>query len=486
MPRTLGMLLSPETAVPPALAGLSISGLTADSREVKPGYLFAALSGANVDGAKFLPQAFAAGAVAALCAKGAGGGESRAIASSNPRRAFALAAARFYGEQPELSVAVTGTNGKTSVAAFTREIWQSMGFRAASIGTIGVVGPGGTSTLGHTTPDPVHLHQAIAALADDHVKHLVIEASSHGLAQYRLDGLRLSAGAFTNLTRDHLDYHATLEDYFNAKMRLFEELLPEGAPAVINSDSDHAGEVASRAKAHGLRVFTVGKTGEGLRLLSAAREGLGQKITVRGAEREYIVYLPLVGDFQLSNALVAAGLVIATGGEEALAMHALESLKGARGRLELAGKTPLGAPVFVDYAHTPDALENALRALRPYAAGKLVVAFGAGGDRDRGKRPLMGEVAARLADRVIVTDDNPRTEDPASIRAAMLAAAPGAVEIGDRASAIAAAIKGLAAGDVLLVAGKGHEEGQTIGKTTIPFSDHAAVAAALRGEAYHG
>jgi UDP-N-acetylmuramoyl-L-alanyl-D-glutamate--2,6-diaminopimelate ligase len=479
-------LLNGDAQVATQVAALQVTGLTADSREVKPGYVFAALPGTQADGTKFLPQAFAAGAVAAIAAKGTRSDKGPIIEVDNPRRVFSLMAARFHGKQPELAVAVTGTNGKTSVAAFTREIWQEMGFRAASIGTIGVVGPSGTSYLGHTTPDPMHLHEALAALADDHVKHLVMEASSHGLAQYRLDGVRLAAGAFTNLTRDHLDYHATLEDYFSAKMRLFDDLLPQGSAAVINADSEHAAEVSRRAAARGLRPFGVGHTGTGLRVITAKREGFGHKIEVKGPERSHHIYLPLVGDFQLSNALVAAGLVIATGGEETLAMHALESLKGARGRLELVGKTNEGAPVFVDYAHTPDALENALSALRPYARGRLAVVFGAGGDRDRGKRPLMGAAAAKLADRVIVTDDNPRTEDPALIRAAVLAAAPGAAEIGNRAEAIATAVRGLEAGDVLLVAGKGHEEGQTIGKETVPFSDHEAVTHALRGEPYHG
>lgn len=463
-----------------------MTGLTADSRAVKPGYLFAALPGTTMDGAKFLPQAFAAGAVAAIAAAGTVSDKGPVIAVDNPRRAFALAAARFHDEQPELAVAVTGTNGKTSVASFTREIWQAMGFRAASIGTIGIVGPSGAAGLSHTTPDPVQLHEAIAALAQDHVKHLVLEASSHGLAQYRLDGVRLSAGAFTNLSRDHLDYHATVDEYFDAKMRLFDELLPQGAPAVFNADSDRAAEVERRANARGLRPFGVGHAGEGLKLVSSQREGFGHKILVQAPEREHRIYLPLVGDFQLSNALVAAGLVIATGGEEALALHALELLRGAKGRLELVGRTKDGSPVFVDYAHTPDALENALAALRPYTKGKLVAVFGAGGDRDRGKRPLMGAAATKFADRVIVTDDNPRTEDAGAIRAAVLAAAPGAAEIGNRAKAIAAAVAGLEAGDVLLVAGKGHEEGQTIGKETIPFSDHEAVAHALRGEDYHG
>ena len=427
------------------------------------------------------------GAVAVIASEGATAGNGQLVFQvDNPRRVFALAAARYFGKQPELAVAVTGTNGKTSVASFVREIWQEMGFRAASIGTIGVVGPEVTTYLGHTTPDPVHLQKALAELADDHVKHLVMEASSHGLSQYRLDGVRLAAGAFTNLTRDHLDYHATLDDYFDAKMRLFEELLPEGAAAVVNVEGDHAKAVIERSAARGLKVHTVGKGGNLLDVLSVTREGLGQQLRLLGPMGEHRVYLPLVGAFQLSNALVAAGLVLATGGEEALTMHALETLKGAKGRLDLVGKTEQGAPVFVDYAHTPDALVNALSALRPYTEGRLFVVFGAGGDRDPGKRPLMGQAATQNADVAIVTDDNPRTEDPALIRKAVLAGAPGAMEIGGRAEAIAAAVGLLHKGDVLLVAGKGHEEGQTIGRETIPFSDHGAVAAALRGEEYRG
>jgi UDP-N-acetylmuramoyl-L-alanyl-D-glutamate--2,6-diaminopimelate ligase len=298
--------------------------------------------------------------------------------------------------------------------------------------------------------------------------------------------LRLSAGAFTNLSRDHLDYHATFEDYFNAKMRLFEELLPACAPAVINADTPDAARIVKRAAAHGLQPFTIGRHGGNIKLLAAVREGFGQRLDVQGPSRRHTVLLPLVGDFQTSNALVAAGLVIATGGEEELVFHALASLKGARGRLDLVARTVEGAPVFVDYAHTPDALENAMTSLRPYVRGKLHVVFGCGGDRDKGKRPLMGAVAARLADRRYVTDDNPRTEEPKAIRAEILAASPGAIEIGSRAEAIRAAVDALGAGDVLLVAGKGHEEGQKIGNTVIPFSDHDAVKAAIAGVDYRG
>lgn len=486
MTATLARLVVSEVSLPDTAASLPISGLTADSREVKAGYLFAALPGTVVDGAKFIGQAFERGASAVIAAKGAYKGSGLVIETSNPRQLFAKAAARFFGKQPDLAVAVTGTNGKTSVAAFVREIWQAMGFRAASLGTVGLVGPGVSEYLSHTTPDPVQLHGMLAKLSEDHIEHLVLEASSHGLAQFRLDGVRFSAAAFTNLTRDHLDYHGSAENYFDAKMRLFEELLPAGAPAVINADTPYGAEAIKRAGTCGLKIFTVGKLGSGLKLLASRREGFGQHLDVQGPQKRHSVYLPLVGEFQTSNALVAAGLVIATGGEETMALHALESLHGAKGRLELVGKSKTGAPIFVDYAHTPDALENAVTSLRPYTDERLVVVFGAGGDRDKGKRPLMGTVAARLADVKIVTDDNPRTEDASVIRSEIMAACPGAKEIADRAKAILTAVDGLAAGDVLLVAGKGHEEGQTVGTTVIPFSDHDAVLAAIQGEIYHG
>ena len=486
MGMTLAKLLGPDALVPEAFGALHVAGLTADSREIKPGFVFAALPGTVVDGAKYIGQAFASGAVAAIAGKGVTSSAGPVIEAANPRKTFAHMASRYFGKQPDTIVAVTGTNGKTSVAAFVRQIWQSMGFRAASIGTVGVVGPEGAEYLAHTTPDPMQMHSILARLADDHVQHLALEASSHGLAQYRLDGIRFSAAGFTNLTRDHLDYHATLEDYFDAKMRLFDELLPPGAPAVINVDAPYGADATARAKKRGLKVFTVGKHGVDLKLSYAARDGMGQQLVLHTANRQLSVYLPLVGEFQTSNALVAAGLVLATGGEEALTLHALESLHGAKGRLELVAQSKRGASIFVDYAHTPDALENAASALRPYTDRKLVVVFGCGGDRDKGKRPQMGAIAARLADSVIVTDDNPRGEDAKTIRAEILAACPGAAEIGDRAKAIRLAVDGLASGDVLLIAGKGHEEGQTIGKTVLPFSDHEAVRAAIAGLDYHG
>jgi UDP-N-acetylmuramoyl-L-alanyl-D-glutamate--2,6-diaminopimelate ligase len=483
----LSRLLPGDAALPHGMPDIAITGLTADSRDVKPGYLFAALPGTSVDGARFIPQAVAAGAVAIVAGEAANDpGSAAFIPSVNPRRLFAQMAARFAGAQPDIVVAVTGTNGKTSVASFVRQIWESMGFRSASIGTVGIVGPSGEEYLKHTTPDPVKLHATLAKLAADHVTHLSLEASSHGLAQYRLDGVRIAAGAFTNVTRDHLDYHPSFEDYFTAKARLFRELLLPGAAAVINADVPQAGELEDIARARRLQLFTVGYKGKGLRILASRRDGFGQQLVVMGPKLTHEFVLPLVGEFQASNALVAAGLVIATGGEEMLAMHALESLKGAKGRLELVARSAAGAPIFVDYAHTPDALENAIAALRPYVKDRLAVVFGAGGDRDKGKRPQMGAVAARLADIAYVTDDNPRSEDPADIRAEVLAGCPGGIDAGDRASAIRAAVDALGEGDVLLVAGKGHEPGQTIGKTTIPFSDHDAVRAAVRGEAYRG
>jgi UDP-N-acetylmuramoyl-L-alanyl-D-glutamate--2,6-diaminopimelate ligase len=481
----LSRLLQQDAPLPKG-GDVSVIGITSDSREVKPGFAFAALPGTKVDGSAYIAKAFASGAVAAIAQRGSYQGAGLVIESDNPRKLLALMAARFYDRQPDTIVAVTGTNGKTSVSVFVRQIWAAMGFRAASLGTIGVVGPDGAEYLAHTTPDPVQLAALAAKLRDDHVQHLAIEASSHGLAQYRLDGLRLTAGAFTNLTQDHLDYHHSFEAYFQAKMRLFDELLPPGAAAVINVDSPQGADVLRHALKAGLVPFTVGRNGDDLKLVQSTANGLGQELVIESKAGQHRVSLPLVGDFQVSNALVAAGLVIASGGEVSLVLHALESLKGASGRLELVGVTGAGASVFVDYAHTPDALENAISALRPYAKGKLHVVFGCGGDRDKGKRPLMAAAVAKHADVAYLTDDNPRTEDPAQIRRETLVGAPNAIEIGDRAKAIATAVSALGAGDILLVAGKGHEEGQTIGTTVHPFKDHDAVAAAIAGKIYHG
>ena len=485
---TLGELLGPEANLPPALARVSVTGLAADSRAVEPGFLFAALPGVKADGTEFIAEALRRGAAAVLAPEGVAHPASQApiIEDADPRRRLARMAARFYGAQPETTVAVTGTNGKTSVASFVRQLWTALGCKAASLGTVGVVSPRGTETLKHTTPDPIELHAILARLAKDGVTHLAFEASSHGLQQRRADGIKLAAGAFTNISRDHMDYHATFEDYFAQKLRLFTELLPQGAGAVVDVDSEAGKQVAAEAQARGLALITVGRAGNTLRLVSAEPEGFAQRLVVEHDGKRHELRLPLVGSFQASNALVAAGLCLATGSRAPEVLPLLQDLHGARGRLDLAGTARGGAPIFVDYAHTPDALAKALDALRPYVQSRLLVVFGCGGDRDKGKRPEMGAVAAEKADLAIVTDDNPRSESPAAIRHAILAAAPGAIEIGDRTAAIAEAIAALRKGDVLLIAGKGHETGQSIGTTVIPFSDHDAVWAALQAEAKLG
>lgn len=474
------------TSLPVSASGLKISGLTADSRNVEPGFLFAALKGARTDGSLFAPGAVEAGAVALLCAKDAEQQlratipESVAvIAAEEPRQVFAKMAARFFGAQPDVVVAVTGTAGKTSVAHFVRQIFQSAGHPAASLGTLGTIKPDGISYGGLTTPDPVALHRELAELEAEGINHAALEASSHGLDQFRLDGVRLTAAAFTNLGRDHMDYHATIEDYLCAKLRLFEDLLPDGGTVVVDPAEKYADRVLDVAGRRGLPVFTVGETGRDLKLTGIRAVGAGQELTLQTARGEYKITLPLIGRFQVSNALIAAGLAIAAGTDSGLVLRSLENLKGAPGRLELAGRTASGGLVFVDYAHKPDALDNALAALKPFATGKLSVVVGAGGDRDPGKRELMGAAASRNADLVIVTDDNPRSEDPAVIRKAVMSGAPQAIEIGDRFDAIAEGIHRLNAGDILCVAGKGHETGQIVGDTVIPFSDHEAVQHAI-------
>jgi UDP-N-acetylmuramoyl-L-alanyl-D-glutamate--2,6-diaminopimelate ligase len=472
-------LLPPEASSSARFDALEIEGVVSDSRAVKPGFLFVAVPGTKADGLAFLPQALAAGAAAVMAERAPALPETVALALvSNVRRALALVAARFYPRQPATIAAITGTSGKTSVAAFTRQIWSKLGHAAASVGTIGVVSPAGAVYGSLTTPDPIELHRTLDRLAGSGVTHLAIEASSHGLDQHRLDGLRIDVGAFTNITRDHLDYHQTLDAYLRAKLILFERLVRISGTAVIDVDHEHSDAVVAAARARRLDLFTVGRRGDGIKLLDTQIVGFAQLMRVVHAKREFRVRLPLVGDFQVENALVAAGIVIATGGDPASVFDALTGLEGAKGRLELVGDKN-GAPVFVDYAHKPDALAKALDALRPYAKRQLVVVLGAGGDRDQGKRPLMGAIAAEKADRVIVTDDNPRSEDPAAIRAAIRAAAPGALEIGDRRAAIGHAIAELTPDDVLLIAGKGHETGQIVGNKVLPFSDQDAAREAI-------
>ncbi|TPK79946.1 UDP-N-acetylmuramoyl-L-alanyl-D-glutamate--2,6-diaminopimelate ligase [Mesorhizobium sp. B2-4-17] len=466
-------------------ADLEVTGISSDSRQVKPGVVFFALAGTKADGAAYAADAARRGALAIVTSKGSSvaGLPVPVLVVDDPRLALALSASNYFGKQPQTMVAVTGTSGKTSVAAFTRQIWEQAGYAAASIGTTGVVAPGRNEYGSLTTPDPVALHQLLRELADAGVTHASMEASSHGLDQRRLDGVKLAAGGFTNLGRDHMDYHPTVEDYHRAKLRLFDTLLPKGAPAVIFADDPWSAPTIQAARAAGLQVLTVGRHGDFLKLKRVEHERHRQRAEVEADGVIHEIDLPLAGDFQIANALVSAGLAISTGTPIAKALMALEKLKGAPGRLDLVGTTASGAPVYVDYAHKPDALENVLASVRPFTTGRVMVVFGCGGDRDRGKRPIMGEIATRLADVVIVTDDNPRSEVPETIRAAILAAAPGAIEIGDRRQAIHEAVGMLHAGDTLIVAGKGHEEGQTIGSETLHFSDHEEVRAALRERA---
>ncbi|HUZ65721.1 MAG TPA: UDP-N-acetylmuramoyl-L-alanyl-D-glutamate--2,6-diaminopimelate ligase [Acetobacteraceae bacterium] len=462
-----------------AVAGLAITGLTADSRKVQPGFLFAAIEGARADGRSFIADAVARGAAVVLAPPGTPwppGVPPRAlIEDPAPRLRLAQLAAAFAGAQPEHVVAVTGTNGKTSTAEFLRQIWAQAGHQAASLGTLGLIAPGMEPGPGLTTPDPVALADTLARLARAGIARAAIEASSHGLDQFRLDGVRLEAGAFTNLTRDHLDYHGSLPAYRAAKLRLFAELLPAGAPAFATTalDPETSTALAAIAAERRLRLGFVGEGGTAIALLRATPSPDGQDLDLRMDGASHTVHLPLPGRFQADNALLAAALAHALG--DAQALDRLPRLAGVRGRMERAAVLANGATVYVDYAHTPDALERLLTALRPHTKGLLHVVFGAGGDRDRGKRPLMGAAAARHADRIIVTDDNPRTEDPAAIRAAVLAACPGAAEIGDRAAAIEAGLNALGPGDVLAVAGKGHEQGQTVGTITLPFDDVTVV-----------
>jgi UDP-N-acetylmuramoyl-L-alanyl-D-glutamate--2,6-diaminopimelate ligase len=456
-----------------------VHGLAVDSRAVGPGFLFAALPGSQGHGAAYLPMALDRGA-AAILTDAAGAREAEAalagrdaalVVAEDPRAALAYAAALWFDAQPDTIVAVTGTNGKTSVASFTRQIWTALGQTAINIGTTGVEGAW-EAPSGHTTPEPITLHRLLAEAAAAGVTHAAMEASSHGLDQRRLDGVRLRAAGFSNFSQDHLDYHGTFEAYFAAKAGLFARVLPEDGVAVINTDDPRGAEMAAIAARRGQRVLRVGRGAEAdLRILGQRFDAGGQDLRLGYAGRTHQLRLSLIGGFQAANVALAAGLAIAADEAPEAVIAALPQLRGVRGRMQPAASRGNGAAVFVDYAHTPDAVATALRALRPHVMGRVVVVLGAGGDRDRTKRPLMGQAAAAHADLVFVTDDNPRTEDPAQIRAAVMAGCPGAVEVGDRAEAILRGVDALGPGDALLVAGKGHETGQVIGTQSYPFDD---------------
>ncbi len=479
MSARLSEILRSDLAVDP-----EIRGVTADSRKVRPGFLFAALPGSKIDGRTFIPTALQAGAAAVLAPEAMPDLGVPVAHAWDVRRAYALAAGAFYAAQPRTCVAVTGTNGKTSVAAYCRQIFNRLGHKAASMGTLGVslsprAGGEQLTPPGLTTPDAADVAANLADLSQRGVTHLAMEASSHGIDQRRLDAVRLTAAGFLNLTQDHLDYHGTMGAYRASKLRLFEELLPRYGTAVLNADSDAYAAFAAASVSAGHAVMSVGEAGQGLKLINRVATTDGQRLTVQHDGEIYSTLLPLAGGYQASNALVAAGLCIAAGEDVGEVLAALEHIQGAPGRLQRIGAGPKGGEAYVDYAHTPDGIETVLKAMRPHAKGRLMIVFGAGGDRDATKRPLMGKAAADLADVVMVTDDNPRGEVPASIRAAILAAAPGAIEIGDRREAINAAVSQLRDGDVLVVAGKGHEQGQTIAGVVHPFDDIAEVAAAL-------
>jgi len=452
-------------------AGPSVTGFAIDHRKVAPGTVFGAFKGARFNGEDYIGAAIEAGAVAVVARPEARVTGAVHIADAEPRRAFARLAAKFFAPFPDVTVAVTGTNGKTSTVELTRQLWRMAGHSAASIGTLGVTTADDQVSTGLTTPDIVTFLSNMAGLRREGVSHAAFEASSHGLSQFRTEGLPVRAGAFTNLSRDHLDYHGTMEAYLEAKLRLFTEVVDEDGAAVIWADDPVSARVDELALERGLRRLTVGARGETLRLARRAPTQLGQDLEIEAEGRRWTVKLPLIGAYQAANALTAAGLVLATGGDLAVTLEHLARVQPVRGRLERAVISKAGAPVYVDYAHTPDGLRAAIEALRPHARGRLIVLFGAGGDRDTGKRPEMGAVAVALADHVIVTDDNPRSEDPAAIRRDVLAGAPGAVEIGGRREAIAAAIAEAGADDIVLLAGKGHEQGQIVGDRVLPFDD---------------
>ncbi len=452
-------------------AAQTVTGFAIDHRKVAPGTVFGAFAGARFNGEDFIADAVAAGAVAIVAAPDAVVNGAIHIADAQPRRAFAQIAARFFTPVPAHVAAVTGTNGKTSTAEMTRQLWRMAGHNAASIGTLGVTTSVDQTSTGLTTPDIVTFLGNMSGLAREGVTHAIFEASSHGLSQYRTEGLPVQVGAFTNLSRDHLDYHGTMEAYFEAKMRLIDEVVADKGSFVVWADDEWSARVIDRAKARGLDLFTVGSAGEGIRLVSRTPTQLGQLLVLLHDGKELKVNLPLIGAYQAANALVSAGIVIAAGGDPRQVFDHMGRLQPVRGRLERAVITRAGAPVYVDYAHTPDGLQAAIEALRPHVSGRLITLFGAGGDRDTGKRPQMGKVASDLSDVVIVTDDNPRSEDPSAIRAAIMAAASGATEIGGRREAIAAAVAMAGANDIVLLAGKGHEQGQIVGDRVLPFDD---------------
>ncbi len=461
------------------LAGVDpvVTGLAIDHRKVAPGTIFGAFAGEKFNGEDFIAAAVEAGAIAVVARPGAKVEGAVHIADTNPRRAFAHIAARFFHRFPATCVAVTGTNGKTSTVEMTRQLWRMAGFHAASIGTLGITTSNDSASTGLTTPDIVTFLSNMSGLAAEGVTHAAFEASSHGLDQYRTEGLKVRAAAFTNLSHDHLDYHGTMDAYLAAKLRLFTEVVEQDGAAIVWADDDYSAPVIEAVKARGLQLLTVGTKGETLHLVSREPTQLGQSLVIAAGAHTQKVSLPLIGAYQVANALVAAALVIATGGDAQQTLANLGRLQPVRGRLERAAITRTGAPIYVDYAHTPDAIEAALDALRPHAAGRLILVFGAGGDRDQAKRPEMGKVAAAKADVLIITDDNPRGEDPDAIRAAIAEGAPGALIVGDRRAAIAAAIAEAKADDIVCIAGKGHEQGQIVGRgddmRIIPFDDVA-------------
>ncbi len=462
-----------ELAYEPITPDPHIEGLTADSRAVSHGFLFAALAGVNADGAKYIPQAEESGA-AAILAKPGVTSKLPVIIDAEPRRRLAQIAARYYPRQPEMIAGVTGTNGKTSTVRFAAHLWSLLGEHAGSIGTLGAESANYSRPLAHTTPDPVTLHETLDAMAKTGVTRLAMEVSSHGLAQYRADAVHFKIAAFTNITQDHLDYHASFEEYFAAKGRLFGSLLAPNGIAVVNMDGVGAEDIVALARVRGVATILTGARGRDLRLLSCTPHLGGLLIEVETNKKVYRIDTPLIGAFQAENALLAAGIVVAAGVPAGEVLQKLGDISGAPGRMQFAGEV-CGAGVFIDYAHTPDAVATALAAIRPHATGRVIAILGAGGDRDKTKRPLMGAAAKQYADVVIVTDDNPRSEDPASIRAAVMKGCPEAKEIGDRAEAIAAGIAALHEGDVLLIMGKGHETGQQVGDQLLPFDD-ASVA----------